>query len=143
MNRDEAKLILQSYRPGGRDAGDPYFAPALALAKQDAELAAWFAEQQAFDARISGALQQLRVPSRLKAEILAAAETKESPVATWWRNLFSRQSPVSWALAAVRRERAITRQLVADWNPGISRLTACNPKPTIPKLTMRLATLSF
>ena len=101
MNRDEAKLILQSYRPGGRDAGDPYFAPALALAKQDAELAAWFAEQQALDARISGALQQLRVPSRLKAEILAAAETKESPVATWWRNLFSRQSPVSWALAAV------------------------------------------
>ena len=36
MNRDEAKLILQSYRPGGQDAGDPYFAAALALAKQDA-----------------------------------------------------------------------------------------------------------
>lgn len=101
MNREEAKLILQAYRPGGQDAGDPYFAGALALAKQDAELAAWFAEQQRFDSQISGGLQQVRVPSRLKAEILAPGKKEESAVAAWWQNLFSWQSPVAWAAAVV------------------------------------------
>jgi anti-sigma factor RsiW len=101
MNRDEAKLILQAYRPGGRDAGDPYFAEALALAQRDAELAAWFSEQQKFDSQVSGSLQQIRVPSRLKAEILALGEKEASPVAAWWRNLFSWQSPVAWAPAVI------------------------------------------
>jgi anti-sigma factor RsiW len=101
MNRDDAKLILQAYRPGGRDAGDPYFAEALALAQRDAELAAWFAEQQKFDAQISSGLQQVRVPSRLKAEILALGKKEESPGPAWWQNLFSWQSPVAWATAVV------------------------------------------
>lgn len=104
MNREEAKLILQAYRPGGQDAGDPYFAAALALAKQDPELAAWFAAEQQFDARVSGDLQQVRVPSRLKAEIFALGQkqqSQESPMAAWWRNLFSWQLRVAWAAAAV------------------------------------------
>lgn len=104
MNRDEAKLILQAYRPGGQDAGDPYFAEALVLVKQDPELAAWFTAEQQFDARVGSGLQQVRVPSRLKAEILAFGqkqESRESPVAAWWRNLFSWQSPVAWAAAVV------------------------------------------
>src|SRR5580698_1340976 len=42
----------------------------------------------------------------------------------------------SSAFSKVRRERAVTRQLRADWKPGISRLTAWSPNPTIPKLTM-------
>jgi hypothetical protein len=110
MNRDEAKLILQSYRPGGQDAADPHFAEALALAKTDPELAAWFAAEQKFDACVSGGLQQVRVPAELKKEILARQKksqppkepaTSESPVSVWWRNLFSRQSPVAWAFATV------------------------------------------
>ncbi len=34
MNCNEAKLILQAYRPGGQDADDPQFAEALVLAKR-------------------------------------------------------------------------------------------------------------
>ena len=101
MNRDEAKVILQAYRPGDKDAGDPYFAEALALAKSDPELNAWFADQQAFDARICDGLQQVRVPSRLKAEILAHNKTEPISVFGWWRELFARQSPAAWAVAAV------------------------------------------
>jgi anti-sigma factor RsiW len=101
MNRDEAKLILQAYRPGGRDAGDPYFAEALAFVQRDAELAAWFAEQQRFDSSISGAFQQVHVPSRLKSEILASDKKEESPAAAWWQNLFSWQSPIAWSAAVL------------------------------------------
>ena len=101
MNRDEAKLILQAWRPGGRDAGDPSFAEALAMVEKDAELSAWFEEQQAFDARIVGSMQQVRVPSRLKAEILAENKTKPAPLLGWWREFFARQSPAAWAVATV------------------------------------------
>ncbi len=109
MNRDEAKLILQSYRPGGQDAADPYFAEALALAKTDAELAAWFAAEQKFDARVSSGLKQVEAPAQLKKEILALQKSSsrketavsESSISIWWRNLFLRQSPVAWAFAAL------------------------------------------
>jgi hypothetical protein len=101
MNREEAKLILQVYRPGGQDADDPQFAEALALAKQDPELAAWFAEQQKFDAFFSGGLQQVRVPGRLKPEILACEKDIEPQISIWWRNQISWRSPAVWAMAAV------------------------------------------
>jgi anti-sigma factor RsiW len=105
MNREEARLILQSYRPAGQDAADPQFAEALALAKQDAELAAWFAEQQKFDAQISREIKSLPAPSDLKAKILARGNSQrqkivELPAPAWWRDLFSFNSPVSWAMAA-------------------------------------------
>ncbi len=38
----------------------------------------------------------------------------------------------SWALCRSRRESAVTRQFFASEKPGMSRRTACNPKPTIP-----------
>jgi hypothetical protein len=101
MNRDEAKLILQSWRPGGRDKGDPYFAEALAMVERDAELSAWFVEQQAFDAQIIGSMQQVRVPSRLKAEILAKNKTRPAPLFGRWREFFARQSPAAWAVATL------------------------------------------
>ncbi|HEY3931775.1 MAG TPA: hypothetical protein VGM58_05340 [Verrucomicrobiae bacterium] len=104
MNREEAKLILQSYRPGGQDAGDPQFAEALALAKSDVELAAWFADQQKFDTFASRKLKSVAVPPDLKAKILADAipawqKIVELPAPAWWQNLF--RSPVSWAVAAI------------------------------------------
>lgn len=106
MNRDEAMLILQSCRPGGQDAADPQFAGALALAKEDAELAAWFAEQQKFDAQISREIKSLSAPPDLKAKILAQEnpqiqKTVELPAPDWWRNLFSIKSPTAWAMAAM------------------------------------------
>jgi anti-sigma factor RsiW len=105
MDREEARLILQSCRPGDQDAGDPQFAEALALAKSDPELAAWFAEQQKFDAQVRDAIQSLPVPLDLKATILAGENPPlqkivELPEAAWWRKLFLFMSPVSWAMAA-------------------------------------------
>jgi anti-sigma factor RsiW len=104
MTREEARLILQSCRLGGQDAADPQFARALALAKEDPELAAWFAQQQKFDALVGNSLRQVRAPAHLKAEILAlgisAGSPAESPISIWWRSLFSWTSPVSWVKAA-------------------------------------------
>ena len=105
MSREEARLILQSYRPGGQDAADPQFAGALALAKQDAELGAWFAQQQKFAAKITREIRSVPAPLDLKAKILARENLQqqkivELPAPAWWRNLFSFNSPVSWAMAA-------------------------------------------
>ena len=103
MNRKEAKLILQSYRHCGQDAGDPQFAEALVLAQSDVELAAWFADQQKFDAFASRKLKSVDVPPDLKSKILAGENSQqqkaiELPALAWLQNLF--HSPVSWAMAA-------------------------------------------
>jgi len=72
MNNSEARLILQAYRPGGEDASDPTMAAALTQARQDPELQAWLAAEQALDLRLQGKLRaELAVPSDLKASLLA------------------------------------------------------------------------
>jgi hypothetical protein len=72
MERDEAKAILELCRPGIEDdRHDPLIAEAWAVMESDAEIQAWFAEQQAVDARISESYQTLEAPSELKASILA------------------------------------------------------------------------
>ena len=72
MERDEAKHILELCRPGNDDdRQDPLIAEALALLETDAELRAWFAEQQAVDERISAGYATLEPPADLKASILA------------------------------------------------------------------------
>ena len=85
MNNTEAKFILRAYRPGGQDATDPQFAEALAQARLDPELGRWFAEQTALDTAIAGQLQSVRVPSDLKASILAGRKIVPMPVVAWWR----------------------------------------------------------
>jgi anti-sigma factor RsiW len=106
MDFETAKLILQSYRPGGQDAGDPHFAEALALVKSEPGLAAWFAQQQKYDAWVSGKIKSLAAPADLKAKILSREnplrqKTLELPAPAWWRSLFSFSSPVAWTMAAV------------------------------------------
>jgi anti-sigma factor RsiW len=104
MTREEARSFLQVYRPGGQDADDPQFAEALALAGRDPELAAWFAQQQKFDALVSDAMREVRAPSHLKAQILARGPEQKiagTSFLEWWQNLVSFRSPVSWAAAAV------------------------------------------
>ena len=83
MTRDEAKLILEVYRAGGPDAGDPRFAEALERLKTDAELSRWFAQEQAFDAVISLHLKSAPVPGPLKAAILAGERVLAR--LAWWR----------------------------------------------------------
>jgi hypothetical protein len=84
MNNEEAKLILQAYRPGGQDANDPRFREALEQAQRDPELARWFANEQALDSRISTKVKaSITPPAHLKSQLLAQRKIVR-PVA-WWR----------------------------------------------------------
>src|SRR6266404_463381 len=94
MNNQEAKLILQAYRPGGEDASDPLFAEALEQARRDPELQKWLAEQTSLEARLQARLQTaIPVPRGLKSDLLALR--KISRPAPWWFQ------PVKLAAAAV------------------------------------------
>ncbi len=73
MNSVEARRRLAIFRPG-RDAGDPFFAEALALARSDDALAQWWEEEQAFDAALVQKLSEFRPPEALKAAILARTD---------------------------------------------------------------------
>lgn len=92
MNNEEAKLILQAYRSGGQDAGDPQFREALEQVQRDPELARWFANEQALDSRISAKLKaSITPPVHLKSQLLAQRKIVRPIV--WWRK-------PAWQLAA-------------------------------------------
>ncbi len=94
MNNQEAKLILQAYRPNGQDASDPFFAEALDQTRRDPELEKWFAEETALNTRIQARLETtIPVPPGLKSELLALRKTVR-PV-PWWTE------PMKLAAAAV------------------------------------------
>ncbi len=93
MNSEQAKQILQAYRPGVDDA-DPSAAEALAQARRDPELARWLEQQIAFDAAIRARLREVPVPVGLKTRILANAPA-EAPAVAWWQ-----RRPV-WLAAAL------------------------------------------
>ena len=71
MNRDDAKTILLLYRPGTADAADPQVIEALALAKQDADLARWFEEHCARQETLRTKFRQIPVPAGLKEQIIS------------------------------------------------------------------------
>ncbi|HEY5743266.1 MAG TPA: hypothetical protein VIS99_12055, partial [Terrimicrobiaceae bacterium] len=98
MDNEQAKLILQAYRPSGEDADDPFFSGALEQARVDPELAKWFAEQRAFDEAMRKALQERIPPAGLRDSILLARKLSTLP-----RQQLSRpfwQRPGVMALAA-------------------------------------------
>lgn len=86
MNNEEAKFILQGYRPNGADATDATFYSAIEQTKADPALGEWFARQQAFDAAISAKLAQVTPPVHLRAAILAGGRVTEGGKARirWW-----------------------------------------------------------
>jgi anti-sigma factor RsiW len=83
MNNQEAKLILQAYRPDGQDASDPLFAEALAQVARDPELQKWFTAENALEAHIQARVREaIPVPARLKSNLLAMR--KIARPAPWW-----------------------------------------------------------
>lgn len=84
MNIPEAKFILGAYRPDGRDAADPAFAEALALAARDPELGAWLEGQRALDRAVAGKLQSIAPPPGLRASILAGGRVSRPRRQSWW-----------------------------------------------------------
>ena len=79
MHNEQAKLILQAYRPGGEDADDPFFSEALEQARVDPELEKWFAEQRAFDEAMRKALQTRIPPVGLRDSILLTKKISTLP----------------------------------------------------------------
>lgn len=100
MKREDAKLILLVCRPGDEAAADPQLAEALALAKSDRDLGAWFEAEQRWDAGIRRELKTVPVPTDLREQILARQKVVPLPVAGQRRPWFSWQSPLLWAAAA-------------------------------------------
>lgn len=89
MDKQEAKLLLQSYRPGGQDAQDPAFAEALALARRDPELLAWFAAESELDLAISKRVRESAVPEDLRPTILAGQRSQRQVARAsfdWWKS---------------------------------------------------------
>lgn len=71
MNVNEAKNILQLYRPGTADAEDPQTAEALMLAKHDPELARWLEAHCARQSVLGEKFRQIPVPAGLKEQIIS------------------------------------------------------------------------
>lgn len=83
MNNQEAKLILQAYRPSGLDATDPFFAEALEQSQRDPELQKWFAEEMALNSNIQARLESaIPIPPGLKSNLLAIRKTVR--IVPWW-----------------------------------------------------------
>jgi hypothetical protein len=83
MNNLEAKLILQTYRPGGENACDLLYKEALEQVARDPELKEWFAKEMALETRIQSRLEEaVVIPRNLKANLLALE--KISRPAAWW-----------------------------------------------------------
>src|SRR6266404_4308438 len=85
MNNQEAKLILQAYRLGGQDAGDPQFEETLEQVQRDPELARWYAEERAIESLIqSKIISSAVVPAELRNNLLALRKLVHP--APWWKH---------------------------------------------------------
>jgi len=73
MDEQQARLILQAYRPDDEDKADPHFGEALQETVRNPALARWFAEEQAFDRAMAAHLDAMPAPFGLKTRILAQA----------------------------------------------------------------------
>jgi hypothetical protein len=93
VNRDEAKKILLLHRPGSADADDPQIAEALALAKQDAELARWLEQHCTQQELLRAKFRELEPPPGLKQQIISEHAASQKIIS--WRR------PVVLAAAAL------------------------------------------
>ena len=53
MDKEQAKFILESFRPDGADAHDETFAAALQLAVEDRDLCEWLTHERSTDAKFA------------------------------------------------------------------------------------------
>ena len=81
MDKEQARFILQSFRPDGADAKDPDFAEALQVAAEDRELGDWLAAERAQDAAFAAALNDLAIPDELRRNILSVLKMEEGEAA--------------------------------------------------------------
>lgn len=116
MTNQEAKFILEAYRPNGRDADDATFCAALAQAKSDPALGAWFARAQAHDAAVAAQVRQIAPPAGLREAILAGSQATRGKRA-------ERRSPMIW-LALAASVAVLLAGTLALWPNGAKAETA-------------------
>jgi uncharacterized membrane protein YbaN (DUF454 family) len=100
LNQDEAKIILQLYRPGAADADDPQIAEALALAKEDPELARWLEEHRTRQHVLREKFRQIAVPAGLKEQIVSE-EAARRKIILWRQNALLAAAAIIVALIAL------------------------------------------
>lgn len=100
MNRDEARILLESSRPGGQDAADPRVAEALRVAETDPELARLLESQRAFDASMAAGVQGIPVPAHLKTSLLAPRRIVRPHFWQDWRTASAAAAAVLLLLAS-------------------------------------------
>ena len=100
MKSQDAKELLEVYRPGGADAAEPHFQEALQQAALDPRMAGWFNEQRNFDADFAKSLDAVPAPTDLKDSILAARKVVKPRLWNWndWR---ARAAAVAAAVAVL------------------------------------------
>jgi hypothetical protein len=116
MDNQEAKFILNAYRPGGEDANDARFADALEQARRDPELERWFRESVAFDAAVVQKFREVTLPTDLRQSILAGV--KVSRPSRWRNSLLKCGIAAAFLFAAIAGSlmlREITKPRLAGW----------------------------
>lgn len=114
MDSEQAKFILQSFRSSGAHdqetdvQAEPLLAEALEQMKRDPDLAAWFAQEQAFDSVITRKLREVSPPAGLRTEILAGLRV-EPPEST------ARVSRRRWLSGAVAAAGGLLLAAAATW----------------------------
>ena len=93
MTTQQARQILLTYRPWANDAQDPEVAAALALCRQNDDLARWFENHCAVQNAIRARFKAVPLPEGLQQQIVS--EYKSRVVVVWWRQ------PAVLAAAAV------------------------------------------
>lgn len=125
MDKEQARFILQSFRPDGSDAGDHDFADALRLAMENRELGEWLAHERAFDAAFAEALGAVDLPQHLRDDILTCLavergdfpQAEDAEDAQWIGLLATLQPPPALRdqiLAAMDRTAAEEPAIVPD-----------------------------
>jgi hypothetical protein len=116
MDEQQARFILQAYRPGAQDEDAPQFAEALRETARNPQLASWFAEEQAFDQAMAAHLEAVPAPFGLKTRILAQAS---APANSW-------KSRWTVGLAALAALLFLLAQVASQWRaaaPASNALT--------------------
>ncbi len=71
MDKNAARVTLQSFRRGTSDEDDPLFRDALAELSNDPALAEWFRAEQEFDAVMAGKFRDVPVEDVVKKRLLS------------------------------------------------------------------------
>lgn len=85
MKSEEAKRLLEVFRPGGADMDDPRFVEALVQTERDPVLRRWFDEQRRFDNQFVEGLKTVSVPLDLQDAILSSRKVVRPGLWQDWR----------------------------------------------------------